>query len=164
MSLPQRKSPRLAGYDYAQEGAYFVTICVQGRLLLFGGIIDQVLTLTGAGEMVDHWWREIPNKFADVQLDHWIVMPNHFHGIVCLNRADEAGLTTSLIDVMRWFKAMTTNAYLRGVKADNWPPFDKRLWQRSYYDHIIRSQADLNRIREYVLNNPLRWREDTFYE
>jgi putative transposase len=163
-NLPQRKSsPRLVGYDYAQEGAYFVTVCVQGRLSLFGNIENQSLTLNPAGEMVNLWWKRLPSRFSDVQLDPWIVMPNHFHGIIYLKRHIGKPICTNLSDVMHWFKTMTTNVYIRGVKARQWQAFDGSLWQRSFHDHIIRNEADLQRIQEYVLYNPSCWQEDTFY-
>jgi REP element-mobilizing transposase RayT len=163
MTLPQRKSPRLQGYDYSQEGAYFVTVCTQSRESLFGLITENMITLNPAGTMVQYWWQQLPQVYADVELDLFVVMPNHFHGIVCLNRYLQTTIQTSLPDVMRWFKTMTTNAYIRGVKECQWQPYTGKLWQRSYHDHIIRHEADLNRIREYVLHNPERWQEDKFY-
>lgn len=163
MLLPQRKSPRLKGYDYAQEGAYFVTTCVKSRKSFFATIDEKSISLTPAGEMLAYWWQQLPQKYTDVELDYFVVMPNHFHGIVCLNRHQQTLVEPSLSDVMRWFKAMTTNAYIRAVKEQDWQPFEGKLWQRSYHDHIIRTEADLNRIREYVLYNPERWQEDKFY-
>lgn len=158
-----RKSPRLQGYDYSQEGAYFVTVCVQGRLSLFGCIEYQSFIASPAGRMVAYWWQQLPHKFPDVQLDGWVVMPNHFHGILCINRHGIKNAPTSLPDVMRWFKTMTTNAYIRGVNDDDLQPFVGHLWQRSYHDRIIRDESELNRIRDYVANNPSRWGEDTFH-
>ena len=82
----------------------------------------------------------MPDKFDDIELDLVVVMPNHFHGIVCINRSGiERETGTSLSDVVRWFKAMTTNAYIQGVKIDQWQRFRGKLWQRSYYDHIVRN-------------------------
>lgn len=163
--LPYRKSPRLKGYDYSTEGAYFVTVCVQDRRSLLGQIEDDTMALNSAGIMAGDWWRELSNKFDDIQLDFFVVMPNHFHGIIVINRYETDGsVAMSLPDIMRWFKAMTSNAYIRGVKSDNWQRFNGKLWQRSYHDHIIRNEDDLNRIREYVQTNPTRWGEDTYYE
>ena len=165
MPLPQRKSPRLKGYDYSQEGAYFVTICTQLRFSLFGTIHESSMILNDAGKMLEHWWKELPNKFSDMQLlDYWVIMPNHFHGIVCLNRSKEQKEISSLPEIIRWFKTMTTNAYIRGVKEYQWQQFPKKLWQRSYHDRIIRNESDLNRIREYVISNPALWQKDIFYE
>jgi len=163
-ALPQRKSPRLKDYDYSQEGAYFVTICVQDHLSLFGNVAENVMILSNAGMMLGKFWTDLPNKFDDVHIDLWVVMPNHFHGIVIINRYPQNHQQTSIPQAMQWFKTITTNAYIRGIKSDNWQRFNKRLWQHSYHDHIIRNEPDLNRIREYVLTNPARWKADTFYD
>lgn len=163
-SLPQRKSPRLKDYDYAQEGAYFLTICIQNRFHLLGHIDDQIMKHTPAGHMVMQFWLKLSEKYADIGLDFWVVMPNHFHGILVINRYENNTSQTSIPDVMKWFKTMTTNAYIRGVKSDGWQRFDKRLWQHSYHDRIIRNESELNDIREYVQTNPARWEADTFYE
>ena len=155
---PRRKSPRLKGYDYTRNGAYFVTVCVQNRLSLFGNVSGEMMVLNAAGEMVAEMWHNTHEKFTDVQLDHFVVMPNHFHAVVVLHSGG-----TGLPDVMQWFKTMTTNAYIRGVKADHWTPFAGKLWQRSYHDHIIRDEAGLNAIRAYILINPARWSQDAFF-
>lgn len=115
--------------------------------------------------MVAWWWAELANKFPSVQLDAFIVMPNHVHGITGLSLAQESdgrphrGAPT-LGEVVGWFKAMTTNAYIKGVKQQGWTPFPGRLWQRRYYDHIVRDEPDLGRIREYITGNPGKWHED----
>jgi putative transposase len=155
---------RLQRYDYSQEGAYFVTVCVEQRLHLFGKIENENMLPTPAGEMIATWWGKVPEKYPDVELDHWVVMPNHFHGIVVLCRDASMPNRTALADVMRWFKSMTTNTYIRGVHAEQWEPFSGSLWQRSYYDHIIRNEPDLQRIREYIMHNPARWHTDTLYK
>ena len=160
---PQRKSPRLQGYDYTQEGAYFITICVQNRRSLFGKITENTFTRNAAGDMVTVWWEKLPEKFPDIELDEYIVMPNHFHGIVVINQVLDSKEFTGLPDVMRWFKTMTTNDYIRGVQTGQWERFEKKLWQRSYHDHIIRNEQGLKKIRDYIVNNPQRWQEDTFY-
>lgn len=157
-TYPQRKSPRMHGYDYAREGVYFVTICQQNRAYLFGNIADEELHLNAAGAMIRWWWEHLPEKFTGLELDHFVVMPNHFHCLVLLD-----GAQTRVPDVIGWFKAMTTNAYIRGVNEQGWPLFEKRLWQRSFHDHIIRDERGLDMIRNYVMINPTRWREDTFY-
>jgi putative transposase len=180
--FPQRKSPRLRDYDYAQEGAYFVTVCVQRRLHLFGQVVDGDMRLNPAGSMVADWWQKLPGKFPDVDIDLYVVMPNHFHGIVIINRPFVGGHPrmppidnpaggyidpplhrTGLSDVIQWFKIMTTNHYIRGVKSDHWLPFPGKIWQRSYHDHIIRNEKSLNKLREYTLYNPTLWEDDRFY-
>lgn len=159
----QRKSPRLPGYDYATEGAYFVTVCTQERRHLFGTVRDGDMHLNPAGEMIASWWRALPEKFPDVVLDCAVVMPNHTHAVIVINRAHTPESTTSLPDALHALKTMTTNAYIHGVRNQNWEAFPGKLWQRSYHDHIIRDESGLNRIRHYVATNPARWQDDTFY-
>ncbi len=167
-----RCSVRLTGYDYTQAGAYFVTICAQNRACLFGGVVDSEMQLNDAGRIIEHWWFELNRKFSTVQTDEFTVMPNHFHGIVVITDANVgadlrvgpvrkgAHAGAPLPAVIQWFKTMTTNDYMRGVKIASWPPFDRRLWQRNYYEHIIRNDDSLNRIRQYILDNPARWAFD----
>jgi REP element-mobilizing transposase RayT len=156
MDYRARKSPRLPGYDYSQHGAYFVTVCVQRRRWLFGDITDDQMHLSPAGQMVARYWERVSNHFPAVDLDVFVVMPNHLHAILLL----EDDRIVSLPAVLQWFKITTTNAYSRGVREEGWLPFEGKLWQRSYHDHIIRDADDLNRIREYVLYNPTRWQDD----
>jgi uncharacterized protein (TIGR00252 family) len=158
-----RKSPRLSGYDYSQEGACFVTVCVQGRQDLWGEILHGEMQLNQAGSMVERWWKELERKFPPIKIDeYYVVMPNHFHGIVFIPELSapttEGGHTgPPLQRIVQWFKTMTTNEYIHGVKEHGWPQFKGSLWQRSFYDHVIRDEASLNRIREYIASNPLRW-------
>jgi len=163
-----RRSIRLQGYDYSQAGAYFITICVQQRECLFGEIIGDEMWLNDAGRMVERWWAELGNKFPSVETDEYVVMPNHFHGIVVIVRADlcvrpyskgtHAGM--SLPEIVQWFKTMTTNEYIRGVKQHGWIPFPVQLWQRNYYERIIRNEEELCRIRQYIADNPAQWVHD----
>jgi uncharacterized protein (TIGR00252 family) len=159
----RRKSPRLSGYDYSQEGAYFVTVCVQGRQALLGEILHGEMRINQAGCMVERWWKELERKFPLIKIDeYYVVMPNHFHGIVLIpglsGPATEGGHTDPPLQrIVRWFKTMTSNEYIHGVKEHGWPQFKGSLWQRSFHDHVIRAEATLNRIREYIASNPLRW-------
>lgn len=158
MTLPQkshsnRRSPRLQEYDYAQNGAYFVTICIQNRVCLFAE--PDTLQLSPAGKMVELVWQQLPTQFPTIELDAFVVMPNHLHGIIVLTQRD-----LGLPDVMQWFKSLTTHEYIKGVKSSHWPAFEGKLWQRSYYDHVVRNDDDLNRIREYIALNPMRWELD----
>jgi REP element-mobilizing transposase RayT len=184
---PARRSPRLKGYDYAQEGAYFVTICTQHRAHLFGEVLEGEMRLNAAGEMVAYWWGELSQKYPNVEVDAYRVMPNHLHGIILIvgegRGASQTGLPSvarpgvplqessgggairpgaSLLTIIQWFKTMTTNAYLRGVREQGWESFHGKLWQRSFHDHIIRTEHSLNTLREYSENNPMRWEEDEF--
>jgi putative transposase len=158
-----RKSPRLSGYDYSQAGACFVTACVQGRLELFGKVVDGNMRLNPAGQIIGKWWKELERKFPALKIDdYYVVMPNHFHGIVFIPE-QSAPMTEGghagppLQRIVQWFKTMTTNEYIHGVKEHGWPQFKGSLWQRSFYDHVIRDEESLNRIREYIATNPLRW-------
>lgn len=170
-----RRSIRLKGYDYATSGAYFVTIVTQGRECLFGEIVNSETRLNDAGSAIERWWFELNNKFRTVETDDFVIMPNHFHGIVviadvgadlCVGPVGKGAhigaplQRASLPAVVQWFKTMTTNEYLRGVKTSGWAPFQGQLWQRNYYEHVIRDEESLNRIREYILNNPAQWAFD----
>ena len=166
-----RRSIRLKGYDYSRPGAYFVTICTQGRLCLFGDVVDGNVILNESGRMVQTVWDEIPHHYPYVDVDAFVIMPNHIHGIViivgagpcaCPDTGQPQGVapTLSLPDVVHRFKTLTTKRYADGVKQRGWPPFPGRLWQRNYYKHIIRDENELNRIRQYITNNPLRWALD----
>ncbi|MEZ4672355.1 MAG: transposase [Anaerolineae bacterium] len=101
----------------------------------------------------------MPSKFPEVELDAVIVMPNHLHGLVVIHVAN-AQQKMSLNTVMQWFKIATTNAYIRGVKKQGWESFAGKVWQRSFHDHIIRSEQDMDTRRQYVYNNPARWQHD----
>lgn len=161
-----RRSIRLRGYDYGQPGRYFVTICVQGRGCLFGDVVNGEVRLSKAGVVVESWWGTIPRRFPGVTLDAYVVMPNHLHGIVMIESNDrwdsvaENKRRVSLPRIVQWFKSATTSDYQRGVISDGWEPIAGRLWQRNYYEHVVRDEADLKRIREYIAENPARWAED----
>lgn len=176
-SYPTRKNIRLSGYDYSQEGLYFVTICVQNQINLFGKISDGKMILNDAGQMVVRWYHKTSEKFPDIQCLEMVVMPNHFHCIwqnvgadprVRPNKPEtNAGETNAgehvgspLPAVVRWFKTMTTNEYITGVKKLGWLPFNKHLWQRNYYEHIIRDDRALAAICNYILQNPANWTKD----
>lgn len=159
--LPQRKSPRLEGYDYSQNGAYFITICVQNRLNLLGKIVKQEMILNDAGQMIQSYLQEIPTKFGDIEPDLFVVMPNHIHVIIV--KTSESPVS-NMSSIVQWLKRITTNQYIRGVKQNNWRRFNKRLWQQSFYDHIIRNENALKSLREYVLYNPQLWEKDEFFE
>jgi putative transposase len=176
-NIHHRRSIRLKDYDYSQAGAYFVTICTKDRECLFGEIKGVEERLNDAGSMVERWWQKIPYKFSSIDIDRYIIMPNHFHGIITIlwedpcgcpdvkcNRTGEGAHTGApLQKIIQWFKTMTTNEYINGVEKHNWPRFNGKLWQRNYYEHIIRSETELNKIREYIINNPLKWETDENY-
>ena len=187
--LHHRRSLRLKGYDYTRAGAYFVTVCVQGREGLLGEVAGSEMRPSAAGAMVRRVWEELPSHYAGVVVDAFSAMPNHIHGIIMLT-TDPVGAPPrgcpvsahvqgpaqaqgpgqaqgpapterlSLADVVQRFKSYTTALYVRGVAQERWPPFPGRLWQRNYYEHIIRSDEELERIREYIRTNPERWALD----
>jgi len=173
--IHNRHSIRLKNFDYAQAGAYFVTVCAQNRECLFGNIQDNVMVLNDAGRMIETWWLELAIKYPALETDAYIIMPNHFHGIVAVVGAALFGrpnpdhsqpviqprtAAPALSDIVNWFKTMTTNDYIRGVKHHQWRSFPGKLWQRNYYEHVIRNEDDLNKIREYIANNPSGWADD----
>ena len=189
--LHHRRSMRLYEYDYSQAGAYFVTVCTQNRDFLFGEITDGRMVPNDAGRMVERWWIELMNKFPSIETDEYVIMPNHFHGIIMIvgatlrGRPDESDNHTNkkngnhiglplrvnnqtirrheqhtLGDIIDWFKTMVTNEYIREIKQFGWPPFPGKLWQRNYYEHIIRKEEELDRLREYIVNNPAQWALD----
>ena len=161
--LQQRKTIRLQGYDYSVNGCYFITICTNNRAHIFGEIVGATLCgrPNGPHEMIEAWLLELECKFPDIRLGPYVVMPNHVHFI--LEKTDEqtgdhAG--SPLRDVVSWFKTMTTNDYIRHVKSGEYAPFKGRLWQRNYYEHVIRNDADYLQTAAYIENNPARWEED----
>ncbi|MBX0327210.1 transposase, partial [Oscillochloris sp. ZM17-4] len=137
-----RRSIRLRGYDYSQPGAYFVTINVQGRLPLLGSIEMGAMQHSPAGMMAAAQWQALPERFAHVTLDVWVVMPDHIHGIILLH-SNAAQPGPALGGVIGAFKSLTTHAYIQGVETQGWPPFPGRLWQRNYYERIVRDEAAL---------------------
>ena len=142
-----RISPRLKDFDYTTPGPYFLTLCLETRSDRFGLIdADGVLILNDSGRMVFDAWSDIPKRFSRVELDAFVVMPDHLHGIVSLL---PNGIS-DLASVVRWFKIVTTKRFGIGVSQKNWPPYRGHLWQRSFYDHVVRNEADLNRCREYI--------------
>ncbi|MCP4548047.1 MAG: transposase [bacterium] len=189
--IHQRRSIRLKGYDYSSEGLYYVTLCVQDKKCLFGSVIGTEMHLNDAGAMVDEAWRGLPRVKRGVELDEYVVMPNHFHGILFLTdgpdpvtdgrwtnargagagvreedshsqgKAGEAPI--SLGEVVKGFKNWTIHQYIAGVKNAGWQRFPGRLWQRNYWDRVIRNERELNNIRCYIRDNPRAWAEDEYH-
>ncbi|MBE0504855.1 MAG: hypothetical protein IBX46_12075 [Desulfuromonadales bacterium] len=177
-----RRSIRLREYDYSSVGAYFVTICVQGRECLFGDVTEGTMRLNDAGKMVERVWLGLSARFPHVVLDEFVVMPNHFHGIVVINNVyDTVGaplaapgfesdqrsgavsrspmfktnLAPSLGAIVRGFKSITAIDVNRLLNRQGCP-----LWQRNYYERVIRNESELSAIREYLQFNPTNWAED----
>jgi REP element-mobilizing transposase RayT len=185
-----RRSIRLRGYDYARGGAYFVTVVSQQRAGLFGDVLEDEVMLNEAGTVIVAAWMDLPERFPTASIDAFVVMPNHFHGIIVIHQKSVepvgAGLVPALVraptgereraptrgaptggdrlptlgDIVGAFKSITTRAYMEGVRHRGWQPFDKRLWQRNYYERVVRSEGELDRIRGYIDQNPLNWARD----
>lgn len=166
--IHHRRSLRLKEYDYSQAGAYFVTICTKERDCLFGPVVEGEMQTNAAGEMIRRVWDELPVQYPGVEIDEFIVMPNHVHGVVVLTgknlgQAQGPAPTRTLADVIHRFKSFTTCCYSLGVKEDGWRPYAGQLWQRNYYEHVVRGDKELEQIREYIANNPLQWMMDEYY-
>jgi putative transposase len=172
--MKNRRSIRLKEYDYSQSGAYFVTICAHDRRCIFGKIADGQMALNDAGRMIDAEWQKLKTRFPLVRLDEYVIMPNHFHVIITLNpkivgagsscpdetpemacnsgREDRA---PTLGDVVGYFKYQTTRQINAARDVDI-----QKIWQRNYYERVIRNEDELNEIRQYIMDNPAKWDTD----
>jgi putative transposase len=171
-----RRSIRLRDYDYARPGGHFVTIVTQGRKCLFGEIVEAEMQLNDVGRMVEAVLNNFPKHYSRVECEAFVVMPNHVHAVIVLVGAGPRArpaptgqpqgvaptikTSLSLPDVVHRFKTLTTKQYIDGVKQYGWRHFVGGLWQRNYFEHVIRDEASLNRIRQYILDNPARWEFD----
>lgn len=177
-----RRSVRLKGYDYSSSGGCFITICTHERQCLFGEIVgangcSPDMILNKYGKIVQYEWRESAKIRSEIILDQFIVMSNHIHGIVMINKNDNMARTNDDIlgansrSPLQRMKPKSISSFIAGYKS----VVTKRInqirnthgqpvWQRNYYEHIIRDDKDLNRIREYIVNNPAKWEEDDYYE
>ncbi len=183
-----RHSIRLKEYDYSQEGSYFITICIHERLHLLGNVVNGKMVLNDAGIMVERQWRELINRFVNINLGNYVIMPNHLHGIITIVGAPLVGAQNDgqlnkiansykgqpqgiaptisnkkIGDIVGAFKSLTTNDYIYNVKNNYWQPFKFTLWQRNYYEHIIRNEKSYNEISDYIINNPENWQEDKLF-
>ena len=158
-----RRSIRLKEYDYSQDGGYFVTICTENRKSIFGEIINGTIQLNESGSTIAATWQWLSEQYPYIKLDACVVMPNHFHGILFLFNYSKGGSRTAptptrhkpLGRLIGAFKTVSTKRFneIHGTPA-------QQLWQRNYYEHVIRNETDLEEIREYIQTNPLRWLED----
>jgi putative transposase len=162
-----RRNLRLSGYDYRQPGVYFVTICTQDRLCLFGDVVDGEMRMNDAGRVVEQCWNEIPAHFPHVELDEFVIMPNHVHGILVIaedvgaknfsplppNEQTPRGTSKTIGSVIRGFKIGVTKWFRQNTDIHI-------VWQRNYYEHVIRNEEAVIRIREYIANNPRQWELD----
>ena len=194
MSLYKNKyrveSSRLKNWNYASRGCYFITICTKNRECYFGEIIDNKMILSKIGNIAHKYWQEIPNHFSFAQLDKFVIMPNHVHGIIIIKNGGNR-LHTDAINRVSTTKTNKNyipedSAINGGITGKNNPMFYKSIskiirwykgrcafeinhitthfqWQSRFYDHVIRNKQDLNRIQQYIQNNPRKWRVDGFY-
>ncbi len=167
----RRRSIRLKGYNYSEAGAYFITVCTQGHECLFGEVVNGEIRLNEYGKIVVNCWSDIPAHFQNVNLDEFVVMPNHIHGIMIIVgtrfrvgarhavplQEERFGkpVSGSIPTIIRSFKSAGTKGINELRQISGIP-----VWQRNDYEHIIRQDDDLNKIREYITNNPSRWQDD----
>ena len=223
--IHHRRSIRLKGYDYSKAGMYFITICCQNRICRFGEIVIfeniPTMKLNDAGKMVDEQWLAMVERFPNIELHEYSIMPNHFHCILEIlsmdkivntqnvgvplvgthfddaesigrpqgyaptdtqcndtetitgrpqgyaptdtQRDDVKPKNKTIGDMMDAFKSIVTVEYIHGVKNKGWDRFDGKLLQRDYFEHIIRDEQEYQRISDYIINNPSKWKDDKFY-
>lgn len=165
--LHHRRSMRLRGYDYTEARAYLVTICTFERQCLFGEIINGEVNLNQNGETVCGCWNAMNAHFPYLSLDSFIVMPNHIHGIIWIVDSEWARHASPLHEQPRGPKSKSVGAIVGSFKSAVTKRINQTrekhgipVWQRNYYEHIIRDDDDMNRIRGYIEGNPARWAED----
>ncbi len=169
----RRRSIRHRAYDYTEPGAYFVTICTHRRDPLLATVVGNDVTLSAHGETVATCWEDLLDHFSYLELDAFVVMPNHIHAVIVLHDeppCDQAAVVpgagfkpalptrhalTEIVRALKTFSARRINA-ARGTPG-------ARVWQRGYYEHIVRDDAELARIREYIVNNPANWASDEYH-
>lgn len=133
-------------------GSYFVTICIHERRCLLGKVVGETVESSVAGQIVEAEWQVLPTRFQGLELDAMVVMPNHLHGILVLGQ--QCGSAASLGDILRAFKSVSALRINRALNRTG------AVWQRNYFEHVIRGEGDLNAVREYIVNNPLKWALD----
>lgn len=170
-TIHNRRSIRLKGYDYSREGLYFITICTNNRAHLFGFIYNQQLQLSTIGNIVQKCWEEIPIHFPNVILHEYVIMPNHIHGIVEISSKltpdnwlmlphqqhdFQKMIPRSVASIVKGFKIGVTKWCRNNTKINT-------VWQRNYYEHIIRNEPSYHTITRYIINNPEKWNDDCFF-
>ena len=172
MTKLHHRNIRLQKYDYSREGSYFVTICTQDRLFVFGDIAEKKMKLNKWGLIVEQCWHDLVKHYTGIELDAFVIMPNHVHGIIVITV-----VVTVIHNVGDGFKPSPTGTgetkchglteIVRALKTFSARKINEqrntqgqKVWQRNYYEHIIRNEISLNKIREYITNNPRNWHTD----
>ena len=190
--LPRRKVTRLKNYDYSKPGFYSITICAQNRKHLFGEIVDENIRLSKLGEILEWQWNNLPNHFSGIEMDQFVVMPNHIHGIIHICNGDFRGgdknkraairrgapcgcpdfrsgdenkrattrVAPTIGDIIGAYKSLSACNYLQWIKFNKLSFNTNKIWQRNYWEHVIRNDNELNYIRDYIQQNPQRWQMD----
>ncbi len=160
--LPKRKHPRLNNYDYTSAGAYFITICTQDRRCLLSHIVGRGLApaeieYTEYGKLAEQELLSLEKRYNGLKIDQYCIMPNHIHFILVLeNETAGASPRPTVMDIVCAYKSLATK------ECKKYHPI-KKLFQTSFYDHIIRNQIDYNEIAQYIIENPQKWQQDRFY-
>lgn len=181
-NIHHRRSIRLKGYDYSQAGLYFITICCQDRICRFGHVENDEMILNEYGQIAHSLWAGLIERFPNMELDVFQIMPNHIHAIIALNepvgatlavaqntvdqndadiRAGASPAPTTVSDIVGAYKSLVANGCLEIYKSKN--ETMGKLWQRNYWEHIIRNEQSYQSISEYIINNPKKWNDDKFY-
>ena len=152
MDQERRKKLRLEQYDYSSHGAYFVTVCTHERAELFG----EAGQPSEVADKMKEVFEAVLEKYTYMRCPQYVVMPNHLHALIVIEDMKNVS-DKSIAEFMRSFKSQSTVEYIRMVKAGKAKPFEGKLWQRSYYDHVIRNEQDFQEVWKYIAENPLRW-------
>ncbi|WP_293732333.1 transposase [uncultured Parabacteroides sp.] len=165
--IHHRHSIRLQGYDYSQEGLYFITMCVQNRKCIFGEINNGEMILNDNGKIIEKTWLDLPNHNPHIELNIFCIMPNHIHAVIEITAHVGAGSKPaqnnpfpnhSLSEIVRQFKTFSSR-HINQLSCKQGHP----VWQRNYYEHIIRNEISYNNIYRYIMNNPQKWEDDKLY-
>lgn len=160
-NMRERKRQRLENFDYSSDNMYFVTLITKNRINYFGKIRENKIILNTYGEIVNKQWLWLAEQYSYIILKEYIIMPNHLHGIIQIDREEVINKDSnikikSLSEIIGAFK--TTSSKLIRLSND-----ENFQWHKSFYDHIIRNYEDLIRIQEYIVNNPLKWNDDDYF-
>lgn len=181
--IPKRKEIRLSHFDYGTPGAYFITICTNNRKILFDTVLrtdltkgeehviagaDSISARSVAARIIEKNFLETLGQYEGIESPILVIMPNHFHAIITISQngrflREDIESSPTISQIVQSFKRHSTVEYSKMVKKGVLPPYENQLWQRSYYDHVIRNDADYEEIYRYIYENPIRWQDDELY-